>query len=671
MKKLLLSTLVAVMVLSFSSLAFAAAGTIAGPAFTDIAGHEAEADLTLLAALNVFTGDTGVGGTVRPDASITRAEFCKVVVTATGKGSTAAGLAGLKPTFKDEIPTWAWGYINTAVYMGVIQGYADGTFGASKNVTYGEAVTMLIRAVSGHNAQVPPGVWPYNYLFYGVDNDFVGSVDVGFANLPATRGDISSMLVATMGVDKLNKDGLVLADTSYFSPIRTIGIVTTFTLGDDSTIVVGGNVLPLAEKVYLAGASNYPGLLGLNVWAVANDDEEIVAVVVKQAANTVKGVFDQYLDENTLITGNDTYLLVDGTKIPIAFDTTGTTPVITTMVTVNGGDAGLETLARLTGGEECTFVLGSDGKASNVSALRFDLGKMFINGAITKSTATTETNVPTSVVTFEVEKTATITMNGSGLGRDSLAQWDVLQVATKLGNGSYVTDTNPIYAIRGARQAFEGTVKSYRTVTGSAGTVYYSTFELTDKSLKEYVVAVGAGGGNISSALTGGTGKFGFDAKGKVYVRISYETDTTSVLLVSKAISGSGGTTTETATVDMRGVERTFNSTYLPGTSVGKLGVMTINPDTNQLSAFAVWAVGGTAYDIVAVDAASGNITLQVDGGGAVAFVTDAVVYKFDQSDGTYTYVPVEQVGLWKTDLTLTNPTYVYISAPFICYSVP
>ena len=39
-------------------------------------------------------------------------------------------------------PKWAWGYVNEAVSMGVINGYPDGTFQPGRQVTYGEAVTV-------------------------------------------------------------------------------------------------------------------------------------------------------------------------------------------------------------------------------------------------------------------------------------------------------------------------------------------------------------------------------------------------------------------------------------------------------------------------------------------------------------------------------------------------
>ena len=133
-KKLLYSALVLSMILGLGGASLGLYGDIAkAPAFSDIAGSEAEGALTALGALGIFTGESGLGGAVKPADPITRAQFCKVVVLAMGRGATAEGLMGLKPTFTDAVPPSYWGYVNTAMFMGVINGYADGTFGADKS----------------------------------------------------------------------------------------------------------------------------------------------------------------------------------------------------------------------------------------------------------------------------------------------------------------------------------------------------------------------------------------------------------------------------------------------------------------------------------------------------------------------------------------------------------
>ena len=208
-----------------------------------------------------------MGGTVRPADSITRAEFCKVVITAMGKASIATGLAGLTPTFTDgaSIPAWAWGFVNAASMMGIINGYADGSFKASNLVTYREAITMLVRAVGGHIAQVPATMWPTNYIWYGLDNGFVGTADLSFPALPCPRGDMAIMTFATMQVNPLNADGDELDDPpknvlagrinegtllEYSLASRTVGVDLNGggTIGTGETLTLGATVgLCLAE----------------------------------------------------------------------------------------------------------------------------------------------------------------------------------------------------------------------------------------------------------------------------------------------------------------------------------------------------------------------------------------------------------------------------------------
>lgn len=112
-KRAAVSVLVVALIAALGTTATGAvtASTIVTPAFSDVSGNDAEFELSALAGLGVFSGDRGLGGTVRPGDPINRGEYCKVVVTAMGKAAIAAGLSGLAPNFVDaaSIPEWAWG----------------------------------------------------------------------------------------------------------------------------------------------------------------------------------------------------------------------------------------------------------------------------------------------------------------------------------------------------------------------------------------------------------------------------------------------------------------------------------------------------------------------------------------------------------------------------------
>lgn len=340
MRKFLVPLVVVAVLTGGTPIIRASEAAPAAQPFTDIAGHPAEAALTALAALGIFEGQSGPGGPAAPDGLLTRAEFAKLVVTAMGKKNMATALAGLRPNFVDEVPLWAWGYVNVAAYMGILRGYEDGTVRAGNTVSYGEAAAMLVRAVRGHAAQVGPGLWPYNYIFYAVDKGFIGNVDVSFAALPCTRGDMARMVLATMQIHQLDAKGATVQDSAMLYNRVTVPEGEAKTLGaygqhygnlyqglfwsepylwtahcagqtgqggngylnGDADISViypqesAAFPLELSDTFYLVGATDLESLNWLEVMVITNDAGEVVFIQVLQDADLIVGVFDEFVD---------------------------------------------------------------------------------------------------------------------------------------------------------------------------------------------------------------------------------------------------------------------------------------------------------------------------------------------------------------------------------------
>lgn len=106
-------------------------------------------------------GDLKLGDT------ITRAEIMKVLVTAAGKGDDAQLLRGA-PAFSDTQAHWASGYVALAKAMGYTIGYPDGTFRPDNKITYGEIITLVVRAV-GLDVSTQAYTWPNNYIHAAMD----------------------------------------------------------------------------------------------------------------------------------------------------------------------------------------------------------------------------------------------------------------------------------------------------------------------------------------------------------------------------------------------------------------------------------------------------------------------------------------------------------------------
>ena len=89
-------------------------------------------------------------GTFKPDGTITRAEFAKVIGVST-QGSNA--LWDAKETrFSDMAGHWAVPYVAYASNAGIINGYEDGSFRPDQAITRAEAFTVYYRVLKFRDA---------------------------------------------------------------------------------------------------------------------------------------------------------------------------------------------------------------------------------------------------------------------------------------------------------------------------------------------------------------------------------------------------------------------------------------------------------------------------------------------------------------------------------------
>lgn len=127
--------------------------------------------VTELSALNVINGMDD--GTYQPEANVTRAQITKMIVTALGNTAvSAAEAAANKDTqFADVTANhWAAGFIATgtsSTASNFINGYSATQFGPEDNVTYAQAIKMLVCALGYSSFAKNEGDWPSGYLKYG------------------------------------------------------------------------------------------------------------------------------------------------------------------------------------------------------------------------------------------------------------------------------------------------------------------------------------------------------------------------------------------------------------------------------------------------------------------------------------------------------------------------
>ncbi len=117
-------------------------GTIPGMTkFNDLGSVAwAQEAITMLAAKGVVSGRDA--NTFDPNANITRAEYCQILVGAIGKSQEAADC-----NF-DDVATDAWYYHSVAVASkyGIVSGYGDGNFGPNNLITRRDMALMTMKA---------------------------------------------------------------------------------------------------------------------------------------------------------------------------------------------------------------------------------------------------------------------------------------------------------------------------------------------------------------------------------------------------------------------------------------------------------------------------------------------------------------------------------------------
>jgi len=151
MKKVLSIVLsIAMVVCLMPTMAFADSTTNAGTG--EVEGRQTFTDIDgekCEGAVNVLNALGVVNGfpdgTYRPTNDVTRAQMAQMITKALNIETYANATTSI---FSDmDSATWAIPQVEYCAQLGIVKGYGDGTFGPNDLVTYEQAATMLTRAV--------------------------------------------------------------------------------------------------------------------------------------------------------------------------------------------------------------------------------------------------------------------------------------------------------------------------------------------------------------------------------------------------------------------------------------------------------------------------------------------------------------------------------------------
>ncbi|MDP3386283.1 MAG: S-layer homology domain-containing protein [Eubacteriales bacterium] len=186
------------------------AGSAYAVEFSDIRDTKYEEAVEFLSAYKIINGYPD--GTFRPDQPITRGEVSKIATYMLGYGDFAKNMESY---YTDMEGHWATRYVDIANAFDIVQGYLDGTFGPDNNITYSEAVTMVVRTLGYTDASLP-GSWPYDYYIKAGDLGIADNIPISAGD--ATRGDMALMVYRTLFQEK----GSVNSNTGLWDSKGTI-----------------------------------------------------------------------------------------------------------------------------------------------------------------------------------------------------------------------------------------------------------------------------------------------------------------------------------------------------------------------------------------------------------------------------------------------------------------
>lgn len=131
-------------------------------------------------------------GEFKPNNNITRAEFATMIAKMNGVDNASQ----YNSSFKDmDGYSWAKGYISYCANKGIMQGDGKGNVMPGQNITFGEAVTMVVRALGYENQVQTFGYgWPQNYINVASNYNLLSNIPSYLNNTALTRGDVSIML---------------------------------------------------------------------------------------------------------------------------------------------------------------------------------------------------------------------------------------------------------------------------------------------------------------------------------------------------------------------------------------------------------------------------------------------------------------------------------------------
>lgn len=233
---------------------------------TFVNAENVEKDYSILKTLEIMTGDPD--GNMRWDDKVSRAEFTKVATEISNFRKNIPIHQKSSPFSDVSYKHWASAYIRSAVDNNICLGYPDGTFKPNNNVTYEEALTILLKVLgyadTDFGDSYPSGQYSLaqgieltenidakigeeltrrqvaDLLINVLDTKFKNAIDTPLKNFDITKYENTIILATTKEDVSVNKDKVLTTNGTFKYNMdidKYVGVKGDIYIKDGDTII--------------------------------------------------------------------------------------------------------------------------------------------------------------------------------------------------------------------------------------------------------------------------------------------------------------------------------------------------------------------------------------------------------------------------------------------------
>ncbi len=476
-------------------------------------------------------------GTFRPGNSISRAEFCVVMVKFQAQQDyiNPDALTGFEDLDTDENYAWARPYVAKAVELGIINGFEDKTFRAADPVTYEQAIKMIVCALGYEKEGMMPtieGDWSSGYVAKAMTLRVTSGTSIANKTRACTRGTVAILVANALDADRNDNTGIEgwapgEADEALgYEEIKGIVTGTYLTELEYADSSVPKNCIQIDDEVYEIGFSSDPNeFLGCEVRAVVkeegpeNDYPVVVGMeytsktnVLEIDADLVGDFEDGVLEYLTKRDGNSRDAKIDDEYITIfnnkAYDydieDLNEELVNGSVVLVdNNGDKRYDVI-RINSYD--VFVVSSKNSSSQKITLMYDAEYEGENTLVFPAESTS--------IIFSLKR------NGKEIKFSDIAKWDVLNIKASPEDA----EGKRYYEVVVTRETVSGNITERDSSDASAIVIGGEEYYIAD-SLMEYIEE---GGEDAPTLEVGESAQVYLDAAGKIVAAAEAKSDVSS-----------------------------------------------------------------------------------------------------------------------------------------------